>query len=272
MMTGKLARFLLRFLAILAVLAAFAVLDWYPTVKELGRLRRERSDLEFRIRDYSAMAGKFEFPDEQENSLLASDRGELLRALPRVEDDDAWLRLAHSDLQGRTKGIANLMVLGEADAFGPERPGLTAWLKLQENDIRQSFKAVDSWQRYPWHGVFPMNPAAGERLASRPLGIALDAQLPELLDCINRVSWGAARLEIVRLRLELTGRFFRAWLVCRGSYRVLEPSTWLVKEDNGEGDEKLLIDSDSPLLLRKVDPLMVPRVEKKDLPPVGSPW
>ena len=47
---------LLRVLAVLAVLAAFAVLDWYPTVKELGRLRRERGDLERKIKDYGAMA------------------------------------------------------------------------------------------------------------------------------------------------------------------------------------------------------------------------
>jgi len=235
MKTGKLARASFRMLAVLAVLGAIVVLDWYPTVKELGRLRRLRGDLERKITDYTIMAAKFNFPDQEEISRLTNADAELVRALPLVKNDGAWLR-------------------------------------LQEQEIRQSFKVADPWQRYPWHGILPMDPAAGERLASRPLGIALDAPLPELLDFINRVSWGAARLEIVRLRLELTGRLFHAWLVCRGSYRVLEPSAWLVKEDNREGDEKLLIDPDSPLLWQKADPLFAPTVEKRELPPKGSPW
>jgi len=272
MMTGKLTRFLLRLLAMLAVLAAFAVLDWYPTIKELGRLRRERGDLELRIKDYSAMAGKFEFPNEQENSLLASDRDELIRALPRVEGDDAWLGLVHSDLQGRTKGIANLMVISEADAFGPGPPGLTRWLRHQAQEIQQRFQAADPWRRYPWQAVFPIDPEDKGHLASRPLGVALDAPLPELLDFVNHFSWGDARLEIVFLRLEPVGRSARAWLVCRGSYQVSGPSPWLVKMDKGEGDGELIIDPDSPLLLQKVDPLLAPRIEKKELPPADSPW
>ncbi len=278
---GKLSRVLLRVLAALAVLAAFVALDWYPTVKDLGLLRRQRGDLERKIREYAIMAARFNFPDEAETSLLTQADGELRRALPLVENDDAWMASARAELLKREKGLANLiLVFGKAEGFGPGRPGLTAWLRLQGQEIRQSFEAAEPWRRYLWHGVFPMDPAAGERLASRPLGIALEAPLPVLFDFINRVSWGAARLEIVRLRLEPAGESARAWLVCGGSYLVTEPSPWRVKMEHGEGDEELLIDRDSPLLLRKVDPLLAPRVEKKELPaapPVrggtaGSPW
>ncbi|HEX7503286.1 MAG TPA: hypothetical protein VF451_07670 [Acidobacteriota bacterium] len=263
----------LRILAVLAVLAAFVVLDWYPTVKELGRLRRQRGDLERKIKDYSIMSASFIFPGAMERSLFAESDARLFRSLPRVENDAAWLGMARADLQGRAKGAAGPpLVFSEAEAFGRVPPGLAGWLQFQAQELRQSFRETDPGRRYPWLGVFPTDLAVGGRLASRPLGIALEAPLPELLGLVNRISWGAVRLEIVRLRLEPAGGAGRAWLVCRGSYLVPEPSPWLVKMEPGQAGEELLVDRDSPLLLRQVDPLLAPRVEKKELPAAGSPW
>ena len=63
-----------------------------------------------------------------------------------------------------------------------------------------------------------------QRLASRTLAVALAAPLPALLDFINHISWGEARLEIVRLHLEPGAALSRAWLICRGNYLVRKPS------------------------------------------------
>jgi hypothetical protein len=281
MKTGTLARSLLRALAALCVVAAFVVLDWYPTVKNLGRLRRERSDLMRKIRDHGAAAASFKFPDERENSLLVAADAELGRVLPLAESDDRWLGAAQAELLQREKGLANLIqVFSAAEKMEPGAPGLTAWLKLQIEQIRQGFQAADPRQSYPWRGIFPPLPAGGGKLACRPLGIALDARLPKILGFINRVSWSGAHLEIVRLRVEPAGASARAWLVCRGSFRAPESSAWLVATEKGGGEEKLLIDPDSPLLLQRIDPFLAPRVEQRELPPApsergdtaGSPW
>jgi hypothetical protein len=281
MRTKKLAASLLRVLAVLLLAAAFSALDWYPAFKDLGRLRRERSDLVRKIRDHGAAAASFKFPDEKENSLLAAADAELGRALPLAESDEHWLGSARTELLQREKGLADLILFFSAkEKMGPGAPGLTAWLKLQTGQIGQGFQAADPRQSYPWRGIFPPMPAGGGLLACRPLGIALDARLPEILGFINRISWSGARLEIVRLRLEPAGASARAWLVCRGSFRAPETSAWLVEPGNGDGEEMLLIDPDSPLLLQRIDPFLAPRVEKRELPPapskrgdaVGSPW
>lgn len=273
MTTRKLAASLLRLLAVLLLAAAFSVLDWYPAFKDLGRLRRERSDLARKIRDHGAAAAQFKFPDEKENSLLAAAAADLGRALPLAESDDHWLGSAQSELLQREKGLADLIrFFSAAEKMAPGAPGLTAWLKLQTGQIHQGFQAADPRQSYPWRGIFPPMPAGGGKLACRPLGIALDARLPEILRFINRVSWSGARLEIVRLRLEPAGASTRAWLVCRGSFRVLESSAWRVEPGKGGGEEMLLIDPDSPLLLQRIDPFLAPVVEKRELPPDGSPW
>lgn len=273
MKAGRMARAALRVLAVLAALAAFAVLDWYPTVKNLGRLRREQSDMERKIRDHGAAAASFEFPDEKENSLLAAADAELLRALPLVENDGAWLGAAQAELLKREKGLAKtIQVFDAAEMLGPGQPGLTGWLGLQGQEIRQGFQAADPRQRYPWRGIFPPMPPGAGKPACRPLGIAINFPLPESLAFINRVSWGGTRLEIVRLRLEPGLPVSRTWLVCRGSFRVPELSAWLVNTGKGGGEEKLLIDPDSPLLLQRIDPTLAPRVEKRELPPEGSPW
>jgi len=273
MRTGKLARALILALAVLAVLAAVAALDWYPTVKQLGILRRQRGDLELKSREYRVMAARFNFPGEAEKAILAHAEAELLRALPIVESENAWLVLAQNELLQREKGLANLVHLfKEAEKIGPGRPGLTAWLNSQAEEIRQGFQAADPWKHYPGSGVFPPMPSGGGKLACRPLGIALDASLPVLLNFINRISWGRTRLEIVRLQVELGLPVSRAWLVCRGSYLAPEPSPWLINLEQGERGIPLLIDSDSPLLWQKADPLFAPAVEKRELPPAKSPW
>ena len=155
MRAGKLARSLLRVLAALAALAAVAVLDWYPVVKDLGRLRRERGDLERKIQDYRVAAAAFRFPDAGEEAALAAAEAELRRALPLVGNDDAWVGLAHTELLEREKGVANLItVFSNAEAFAPGLPGLTAWLKLQGQEVRRSLEAAGAGERYPWRALF----------------------------------------------------------------------------------------------------------------------
>ncbi len=278
----KPARFLLKVLAAFVVLSAFVVLDWYPTVKGLGRLRHELNELKRKIRNHEAAAAKFTFPNAEEGLILAQSESQLLHALPLVENDGAWLAFARSELLARDKDQSNgITIFSAAEDLTRRQPELSGWLKIQVQDIGRSLKMVDPSRGYPWRGVFFMKPdVVGEQLAFRPLGVALEATLPALLSFINHVSWGEARLEIVFLRLEPIGRFARVWMVCRGSYLLHEPSTWSVKMETGAGSEGLLIDPDSPLLLQSIDPLLVPRIEKRELPPAlserddsaGSPW
>lgn len=266
MRAGKTARALLRVLAVLVVLAAFAILDWYPMVKELGWLRRERGDLERKIKDYSVMAGSLEFPSAAESAILAQMDAQVLQALPRMDSDDAWFGLARAELLEGAKGLADaVMLFRQNEALDSGPPGLRGWLTLQETSIRQVFRAAD-----PLYGLFPLHLATEGRLVSQPLGMALQISLPKLLNFINRISWGVARLEIVQLRLEPAERIVRAWLVCRGVYRAPGPSAMSEEWARGTGGKELLIDPDSPLLLRRVDPLFAPVVEKRELPPVSG--
>ncbi len=269
----KPARFLFKGLAAFVVLSVFVVLDWYPTVKGLGRLRHELNELERKIRNHETAAAKFIFPDAEEGSILAQSDSQLLHALPLVENDGAWLAFARSELLVMDGGLSKRIAFFSAvEEITPGQPELSGWLKIQVQDIGRSLKLADPAQGYPWRGIFLLNPDAGERLASRPLGVAMQAPLPALLNFINHVSWGEARLEIVFLRLEPDGRSARAWMVCRGSYLPKEPSAWSVKMGTGAGSEGLMIDLDSPLLLQRIDPFLAPRIEKKELPPAGSPW
>jgi hypothetical protein len=279
MRTGKLARVLLRFVAALSLMAAFIVLDWYPAVKDLGRLRREQGDLKRKLINYSVMAAGFSFPDRKEKAFFAREKTNLRRALPPVADDDGWNALALVELQdwARRGRLPHAKVwftrqvlggeLGTARPGGPDR--LADWLRNQ-----QFFGMWDGISaaagNFPWQGILSGQKLHHGQLASRLLGIGVMAPLPELLDSINRLSWGDARLEIVRLRLEPGQPLSSAWLVCRGSYLVRSPSGFAVAENDGGMEPDLLIDPDSPLLLQKADPLLAPPVEKRELAPAPS--
>lgn len=284
MSPGRLGRVLLRVLATLLSLAALAVFDWYPAIKDLGRLRRERAGLSREIRDHAAMAAGIRLPGEEENSLFAAAEAEARQALPAVASDADWLAAALADLraQNGTDGMPGSAVLFFTPAPDAaietvrvgQRSYLDEWIHPRQADaIRAAFAVAG---RFPWRGL-PSAADAPERrrLAGRPLAIAVEAPLPALLNQINRVSWGRARLEIVRLVIEPGAPRGRAWLVCRGVYWVAGPTAWTIGEPEGEGGDDLLIDADSPLLLQEADPALSPAAARRELPPAqpaGSPW
>lgn len=268
----------------MGILLIFVVLDWLPTVKDLSRLRREQHDEALKIKNFSVMASGFVFPGAEEKSLFLQNNTLLRRSLPQMVDSDAWLAMALLEVQGRVRaeGIANARIYfgehargTEFDRQGPGRPDpLIDWLLLQYWDIQKSFQFANDSNRYPWCGVFSgLKVVRRQWLASRTLAVVLAAPLPALLKFINHISWGEARLEIVRLHLEPGAALSRAWLICRGNYLVREPSAWVVKMELGNGGDDMLIDPDSPMLWQKVDPRIAYRVEKKELPPPGGgPW
>jgi hypothetical protein len=275
----QLARKLLWFLFSLIVFMIFAGLDWIPTLKDLNRLRREQRDEALKIKNFSAMTSGFIFPDAEEKSLFTENNARLCNSLPHVYDNDAWLALAMLELQAQVKaeGIANVRIYFSNHAMGSEfdkaasgrSAPLVNWLSLQYQDIQKSFQFSADPGRYLWQGVFSgFEFIRQQRLVSRPLAVALAAQLPALLDFINHISWGETRLEIVRLHLEPGPAMSRAWLLCRGNYLVRKPSAWrAVKKMSGTVADNLLIDPDSPLLWQKVSRGMMSEVFRNELPP-----
>jgi len=263
----------------MGILLIFIVLDWLPTVKDLNLLRREQRDEILKIKNFAVMASSFVFPDAEEKSFFAQNDDLLRYSLLQVDDNDSWLAMVLLELQAqvRAEGIANARVLftqqvqgTDIGTAGPGQPAeLADWLPLQYQDIQKSFQLAADPGRYPWYGVFSgLESARQQRLASRPLVIALAVPLPSLLNFINRVSWGEARLEIVCLRLELGSALPRAWLICRGNYLVRKPSAWMVKEVSETVGEYLLVDPDSPMLWQPVDPKAVGLASKNELPPM----
>jgi hypothetical protein len=277
----NLARTLLRVLTALAMLAIVAVLDWYPTVKELGRLRRERSDMERKAKDYAVMASRFVFPGAEERALFTSQEASLLRSLPHTTDDPAWLKRSSSWLcrQAEADGVSGLLALStpapagvlDSGALSTSRAPAAWWLAWQRPDMQESLHDASDPGRLTWRGIFDSLKFSEELdLASRPLAIAIEGRLPALLDFINHCSRGETRLEIVRLRLEPIAGLCRAWIILRGYYLVRKPSAWAVKLEPGNGNNDLLIDPYSPMLWQKVDPGDAYRSEKKELPTVSS--
>lgn len=278
MQPRKLARKFLWILVTLGVALIFISLDWLPALKGLNRLRREKHDEELKIKNFAVMASGFIFPDAEEKSLFAQSHIRFRQALLQVDDDAAWLAMALLELQAqvRAERIASARVFisthtlsTDLDAAGLGRPDeLADWLSLQYQDIQESFWITFDPSRYPWHGIFSgLEFVRQQRLASRPLAVAIAAPLPALLGFINRISWGEVRLEIVRLHLEPGAALPRAWLICRGTYLVRKPSAWLVSEGLGTAGDNLLVDPDSPMLWQKVNPDLAPQIPKKELPP-----
>jgi len=278
----KLLRFFLRLAALLAVLAAFAILDWYPTVKGLGRLRRDRSDLERKIREYRAMADRFVFSDAREQSLFSQNAAWLRRSLPQVETDADWLDRTLSALVRQVRadrsGHAFFLVSpGPGSdptilAAGEDENGLKSWLAGQRPEMLKHFRQAVNAEQFPWHSVLT-GPAEAvkETLASRPLLVVLRGG-GELLDFINHCSWSDARLEIVHVHLDAKDPVFMVWMICRGQYIVRSPSPWAIANGQRGVHDNLLIDPDSPLLWQKVAAGCCPQVEKKELamPSAGS--
>jgi hypothetical protein len=278
MKAPRLARASFWLLGTLAFLAAFVALDWYPTVKELGRLRRVRSDLQGKMKNYEVTASGFVFPDREEEKHFNGSLGSFGRELAWIEDDADWLGGWTASLRRRAEKdkLAGALLLFSAAPGGEVEPAVrlsgrgpaAEWLDAQMPWIRKSLNAA-SPGRFPWKSLFSGPGSTPGPLASRPLAVAMTAPLPALLDFINHCSWDT-RLEIVRLRLEPGEVLASAWLVCRSSGRVRASSPWAVPLETGGAGGGLLVDPDSPLLWQRVDPGIAYRVEKIELPPASG--
>ncbi len=274
MMSSKLTRVLIGTLAFLALLGGLVVLDWYPTVRDLGRLRRERSDLEGKIRSYALTASGFVFPDREEEKHFNSSYFSFSRELPWIEDDANWLEWWSESLrwQAEKDRLDGALLLFPAAPGGEVGPAVRLtgqgpapeWLAAEMPGIRKSMNSV-SPGRFPWVRLFAEPGSTLQPLACRPLALALEAPLPALLRFINHCSWNM-RLEIVRLRLEPGEPLARAWLACRSTFQIRTPSPWVVPLQPGGVGGGLLVDPDSPLLWQRVDPGIAYRVEKIELP------
>ncbi|MBN2345695.1 MAG: hypothetical protein JXO51_04830 [Candidatus Aminicenantes bacterium] len=280
MNSRTLVRAALRVLAALAVLAAFVLLDWLPTVGELGRLRRQLRDETIRRERFLAMTSGFVMPDAHEKSLFAASGAELRRSLPVMEDDDSWLAAARRQLQERAalRGISTLQVRDAADkAAAGRRPGtavsaaLDDWLSARQEKLSRAWRAAADPGRYPWHGVFAgLDLVRRRRLACRPLLVALAAPLPALLGFIGDLGQGAIPLEIACMVLEPAGTPARAWLICRGHYRVRRSSAWFLEAIENSDANGLPIDRDSPLLWQRVTPQSAYRMNEEKVPIIAS--
>lgn len=277
MKTWKLPGLLLAGLASLALAGGVAVLDWLPTLKELGRLRRERSEWGRKAGDYRAAAVRFAFPDAGEEQILDGAEALLRRTLPALDDVGAWraacVRSARRGAQ-MPEIAAALLLLGPGEkpfetvgTDADQSRSLSRWVEGQSAAIADGFALALAPARFPWSGLLAAGAPSPLRPAGRLAALAAAAPLPALLRFINRVSWDETRLEIVRLRLEPGQPLSRAWLVCRGSGLARAGPFAL-----GPAAEELLVDLDSPLLLRRVEPLPDAAAGKLELPPEGSPW
>lgn len=278
MKLAKLAQALFRWMTILLFLLAFVWLDWLPTVRELGGLRRDQSDLKRKIKEHSAMSERFTFPDAEERALIARSGVELQRALPKVETDAVWLDTV---LRALTRQVGEDHVIealfltspdpdsapGEPAAQNGKTDDLGSWLVEQRREILRNFHSETDHGRFPWRFLFAdLGNLKGQGPASRPLVLALAAPLPALLNFINRISWRESRLEIVRLHLEPGAVLSRAWMILRGDYLVRGPSPWVMPEVT-RNDAGLLVDLDSPILWLKVNLDLAPQIPRNDLPP-----
>lgn len=265
----------------IATLAVLAWIDWLPTLKGLNRCKREQREYSLQTARLKSLIGRFAFPDEGEKLAFSRTAQQLQESLPMVADDASWLAMVVPALSDRARldRIENALVLLQA---GPGQPlaapralstravtgDLQRWLAGPNQGNSRCLQDFTAARKFPWRGVFSgLETIRERRLASRELGVAFTAPLPQLLNFINHVSWGKARLEIVSLRLDLGAASPLVWLICRGNYLVSEPSAWEVKKESGTFGDDLLIDPDSPLLWQKVDPGFAYGAEKKELAP-----
>ncbi len=279
MRTGRLLAALLAALALLALAAGLAAWDWYPSLKALGRLRRERSEWERKIREHQGLSERLDFPDAREEGILNRTEAELLQALPPLEDGGVWRQACLRAVRQRAleEEIAAALFLSGAGEEPLEAAAADAavlgslrhWAASQSPAIGQGFALARDPGRFSWRAVLASPGSSRLHPGSRQGAVIAAAPLPGLLRFINRLAWDESRLEIVRLRLEPGRPLSRAWLVCRSS--GLKGGAQPPRAALAPGWE-LQVDLESPLLLRRIDPLHAAASGRRELPAPDSPW
>jgi hypothetical protein len=266
----SLGRGVLKALGLLLFIVVFSILVFFPIIKDINRLKREKKDLELKILDFQQAAYLFSLPDDRERSLFrAEDRAVRRAALSVQTEADLQILLERADRYiqnlARLRGIREpeyFIIPPDGTSRGYDRP-----TELQE------FIAAYLKEKPPQPGEEHDEDSffIPRGLNSCRLLLFWTAEMSKALPFLNRLTWGNEYLALDKIVVS-EGRHSPLFAAALRLYffdkRRQPPSS--MREAGPKESTNPYIDYHSPMLLERVYRHLPQRFGKKELADIGG--
>lgn len=226
-------------LSLIVFIVIYILLYLFPALKSINRSKRQLSDMNLKILDFTRMESDFSFSDEGERSYFAQTDRELMKKIPGVRTREDFITLFtkisdHIKKLAEKDGILDLVIKSDEGHKGALEKGFSARLK---------------------------------NVKSHTITLSFTGKIKNAVNFINHIPWSDYYLSEDRI-LVSAGDIFPNYIVFLRIYYIdLREQTAGVGKGSEKNQESLIIDYHSEVLLNRIDPELTEPFPKKELPP-----
>jgi hypothetical protein len=251
---------------------AYSLFYFVPTVEKINHHRRNLKDMKLNIEHFLNQETGISFPDERERAIFKEADEALRRKISEVKSREDFIGLFtrvvdYLKKRGRMDGIFNLGITFDSKA-----------LELNAATQLTNKKHLEQLLDFSFAGLASPSPSAPlEGLNHQAVFLRFSGNLRNALNFINHIPWGDDYIRLDNIRVS-PGNVSPYFVVSLNVYFIdfrskdAGPSSQSVENKEielkhaGKGEEGLVIDFDSPLLLKRVYEDPIGKYPMKELP------
>jgi hypothetical protein len=248
-----------------------------PTVEKINRHKRELKDMKLKIENFLNMETEISFPDERERATFKEADEAIRSKIPGVKSKENFIALFtrvfdYLKKRGRMDGVFNLGI-----AFDSRELELNGTTPLTDR------KSLDRLLDFSFAKLASPSPSAlFKGLNHQGVFLRFSGNLGDALNFINHIPWGDDYLRLDNIKVS-PGKVSPYYLVFLNVYFIdlrsidAVPSVHSTgRKETGpkhveKGEEGLLIDFNSPLLLKRIYENPMGKYPRRDLPRMRQP-
>jgi hypothetical protein len=292
------------FAAVFLIMVVVVYLFFYfiPSLEAINRYKRQVKDMNLKIEDFKKASTTFSFPDKRERGFFLRLERELTAKIPEVENREDSNRLftdisAYIRELAKRDGINNLVIesgFGELkfdpgvlfinkreldDLICITAPRLSRMWKERQIGAEQRMQSLGS----PHRGIDIDLSTLVKGINYQTVALIFSGELKNAMNFINHLSWGSYYLVEDKI-LVCTGDKFPYYIAFLKIYFLEAENAGLkrtpaatltpnarspaISSQQETGQQGLIVDDHSWMLLRRIPTYLLKKYPKKELPQV----
>jgi hypothetical protein len=271
---------------LIMVVVVYFFFYFIPSLEAINRYKRQVKDMKLKIADFKKASSSFSFPDQRERHYFLRLERELTAKIPEVANRDDFIRLftgisAYIRELAQRDGIYNLVI----------EPG-SMELKFDPGTLFTDKQVLDDLLRIaaprlnriptlgsPHRGMDNDLSALVKGIQYHTVALIFTGELKNAVNFINHLSWGPYYLVEDKILVN-AGDKFPYYIVFLKTYYIgaenagLKPTpvpgsaAGAASSQEEAGQQGLIVDDHSWMLLRRIPTYLLKKYPKKELPQV----
>lgn len=271
---------------LIMVVVVYFFFYFIPSLEAINRYKRQVNDMNLKIADFKKASTSFSFPDQRERSYFLRLERELTAKIPGVASREDFIRLftgisAYIRELAERDGIYNLVIEPGSRELKIDPGALFTDKRVLGDLLRIAAQRLSRMQTWgsPHRGMDNDLSTLVKGIQYQTVALIFTGQLKNAVNFINHLSWGPYYLVEDKI-LICTGDKFPYYIIFLKTYYIgaenagLKPApapgsaAGAPSSQQETGQQGLIVDDHSWMLLRRIPTYLLKKYPKKELPQV----